>query len=243
MQAILNLTTSQHLFDYSFCGHSHGMLPVADKPFAAYLIDQMKEQGYEKVFIISKDKTEAVNQQLGNGDFWSLSIEYINSSNNHGLSAYYRLLSSGIRHIRAEDYLNLGIYQTKTRSVATLNSYLDKSLAVVSDQQHFQLAGFQIRPNVFLCEGAKTKTTSDYPIHLGKYAQLKRGCKIYGPSIIGSGSIIESGNLLDNTVVMPNTHVGSNLDLSNCLVTPHWIYHRITQGMVEINEAEILSAA
>lgn len=243
MQAILNLTNTQHLFNYDYNDHSHGMLPVADKPFAAYLIDQLKEQGYENIFVISKDETEAINQQLGNGDFWSLSIKYINISYHNGLSEYYQLLSSGIKNIHAEDCLNVGQVQTEIKSIATLNSYFDKSIAVISNREQFQLSSFQVRPNIFISEGAKTKAVSDHPIHLGKYAQLKRGCKVHGPSIIGSGSIIEAGNLLDNTVVMPNTYVGCNLDLSNCLVTPRWIYHRITQGLVEINESEILSAA
>jgi len=245
MQALLNLSSHQHIFDYSYKGYAHGMLPVADKPFACYLLDQLSLQGYEQIFIATTNDTQEITSNLGDGDYWSNTIEYINIDSEDGMKKFLTLQKSGIREVRAEDSLVLSTSSKHSQSNLTANfqSYLDKSISVISDTGTFEVPSYQVRPNIYLCEGAKTRAVSNYPLHLGKYAELQNSCMLRGPCIIGEGAIVETGNILDNTVVMPNTHVGKNLDLSNCLVTPNWIYHKVTQGIITIDEASILSAA
>jgi len=243
MQALLNLSSTQTIFDYDYNGYTHGMLPVADKPFASYLLDQLAQEGYEKVFIVTTDETQDVTKTLGDGTYWSNTIEYINIDSPEGMRKCTDLQYSGIREVRPEDVLVLSQKMTQRGQVANFESYMNKSLSIISDTSTFQVPSFQVRPNIFLCEGAKTRAASNYPLHLGKYAELKSSCLLRGPSIIGAGAVVETGNILDNTVIMPNTHVGKNLDLSNCLVTPKWVYHRVTKGIININEVSILSAA
>ena len=243
MQILLNLTIKQTIFEHDFQNHAKGMLPIADKPIAAYYIDKLAEQGCQTVFIATTDKTEMRSRQLGDGSFWSLHIHYLNVDTPIGLNAYTQLQEQGLKEVHADLPLLGKPTHQSDEYFEHYDTFLNDNIGVLTRTDLYQLESYQVRPNIFSSEGVKTKAMSDFPIHLGKYSQLKTRCIFRGPAVIGSGAIVEHGSILDNTVIMPNTHVGSDLDLSNCLVTPQWIYHQMTKECIDIEEPQLISFA
>ena len=59
--------------------------------------------------------------------------------------------------------------------------------------------------------------------------------------MIGAGAVIDADVSLDNTIVLPNTHVGEQLDLTNCLVSSKWVFNVVTQGLIKISDAALIS--
>ena len=242
MHALLNLTVEQSLFSTTFKYVPQGMLPIADKPIAAYQIDQLVYLGIKHITVITTNNTQHTSQKLGDGSFWSVNIGYLNYDNPSDFKAYQYLKKQGVMEVLADKPIKQN-NQHSLKYNSIYDQFIDDNIWVLKHTEQFQLSSYQARPNIYLAEGAKTKTASDYPIHLGKYSQLKNQCILRGPSVIGKNTIVETGTVLDNTVIMPNTHIGKHLDLSNCLVTAEWIYHRVTKQKIPINEPEILAVA
>lgn len=247
MKALLDFSAKQQLFKHHYLGYAQAMLPVVDKPFAAHLIDQLARDGYQELTIITNDETQEITKKLGDGGFWSISLKYVNIDSPEELSSCIQIKEHPMKEISSDVSLSLLPRHVSEADENTVNEvychYMDDNLTALNNTDKFQIPSYQVRPNIFLCEGAKTRAMSDFPLHLGKYAELKSRCIFRGASVIGSGALVESGNILDNTVIMPNTLVGSNLDLSNCLVTPHWIFHRLTGARIDIDDSRILRAA
>lgn len=248
MKTLLNLTQEQTIFPAHYAQYAHSMLPLADKPQAAYCIDKLAEQAYQTIYIVTTQRTRAITKQLGFGSFWSLTIHYLNINKKNDLDKYLDLKAQGLNEIYLPEVrMNTDLHSKqedhKDYAHNLIDHYMNEQLQVVSNSNSFQLPSYQVKPNLFLSEGAKTQAIPDYPVHIGKFSQLKSQCIFRGPSVIGKNCVIEQGNIFDNTVVMPNTFVGRDLDLSNCLVTSEWIYHRITQKQIRIDNLELLAAA
>ena len=248
MKTLLNLTQEQTIFQTHYAKYAHGMLPLADKPLVSYCIDKLAAQGYQTIYIVTTDRTQAITKKLGFGSFWSLTIHYLNINKKVDLDKYLNLKTQGLNEIYLPEITKNNESQNLQDNgmdyISNLiDHYMDKQLQVVTDSNNFQLPSYQVKPNLFLSEGAQAQVMPDYPVHLGKFSQLDSQCIFRGPSVIGKNCVVARGNILDNTVVMPNTFVGSGLDLSNCLVTSEWIYHRITQEQIRIDNLELLAAA
>lgn len=243
MKTLLNLTIKQRIFEHAFHNYAQGMLPIADKPIAAYCIDRLTEHECEIIYIATTNDTDISARTLGDGSFWSLQIHYLNIDTPIGLNTYTQLQEQGIKEIYLDQPFTRNSIIEDSEYLKLFVDYINDNINVITNTNTYQLPSYQVRPNIFMSEGVNSRIMSDYPVHLGKYSQLKSRCIFRGPSVIGSGAIVGHGNILDNTVIMPNTHVGSDLDLSNCLVTPQWIYHQITKECITIEEPQLVSFA
>ena len=245
MKIILNLTKAQQLFPNSFQNYAEGMLPILDKPLVAYFIDELSQQGFKEIYILVNNETKEITRQLGYGEYWSLAINYLDLDSQNGLFQAEKLKQ---QHIQ-EKIIGLKVTnkisnseQDKIDSNEEKSLYHLQSLDILSKPQCYQFLSYEIQPNMYLSEGAKYHTTSDFPAHIGRYSYIEP-CIYRGPAIIGENSTVGKGTILDNTVIMPNTRIGENLDLSNCLVTADWVYHQVTNSCIDINSHELLSAA
>ncbi len=66
----------------------------------------------------------------------------------------------------------------------------------------------------------------DY-VFIGKFCAIHRDCQIKDNVVIGEGTIVDRHVKMSNTVILPNTRVPAHYDLSNCLVSPDWIYNLV----------------
>ena len=66
----------------------------------------------------------------------------------------------------------------------------------------------------------------DY-VFIGKFCAIHRDCQIRDDVVIGEGSIVDRHVKMSNTVILPNTRIPAHYDLSNCLVSPDWIYNLV----------------
>jgi len=243
MKIIIDLSKQQTVFPDLYQNVAYGMLPIIDKPITAYLLDRLSQQGYKEVFVLVSEDTQNISQQLGNGGYWSLTIDYINLDIPSGQRQFDELSKTQIEHAEL-DLFNREQQKDRTSKTGhdSLFDYHRSSLRILLQKDNFQLPSYEKQPNLFLSEGAKCLNKSAYALHIGRFSYVKR-CNFRGPAIIGQNCLIEHGNILDNTVIMPNTHVGNNLDLSNCLVTPKFIYHNVTHECIQIQSKDFLSAA
>ncbi|MFO7872205.1 MAG: sugar nucleotidyltransferase [Candidatus Undinarchaeales archaeon] len=62
------------------------MLQVGDKPIIEHVLQQFKEAGIEKVFIIVGYRKEAIMNYLGNGSDWGMKIAYLFQEDKKGLA-------------------------------------------------------------------------------------------------------------------------------------------------------------
>src|SRR5258708_15434424 len=52
------------------------MVPVLGRPFLEYQVEQLRDQGFERVLILLGYSPEVVQNHFGNGQRWGISIEY-----------------------------------------------------------------------------------------------------------------------------------------------------------------------
>jgi len=243
MKIIIDLSKQQAVFPDLYQNVAYGMLPIIDKPIAAYLLDRLSQQGYKEVFVLVSEDTKNISQQLGSGGYWSLDIHYVNLDTPSGQRQSDELSKNQVECAELDLFNEEQLKnESNMRCNDQLFDYHESSLRILSQKNNFQLPGYEKQPNLFLSEGAKCLNISAYALHIGRFSYVKR-CNFRGPAIIGQNCLIEHGNILDNTVIMPNTHVGNNLDLSNCLVTPKFIYHNVTHKCIQIQSKDFLSAA
>jgi len=62
------------------------MLQVGDKPIIEHVIDQFKEAGVSKVFVVTGYRKDAIMNYLGNGEQFGMSIAYLFQEKKDGLA-------------------------------------------------------------------------------------------------------------------------------------------------------------
>ncbi len=100
-----------------------------------------------------------------------------------------------------------------------------------------------VERNIYVQQGgnASFKSIFGKNVFIGGLCDLHRSCQIQDNVVIGAGAVIDAEVSLDNTVVLPNTHVGEQLDLTNCLVSSEWVFNVVTQGLIKISDAALIS--
>jgi len=271
---IIKLTESQTLFkEQSFLNLPDGMLPIADKPLVAYMIEALAELGHKNITLATSKATENSIKSLGNGEFWGVKLHTINCDIDRSIDIRLHELNSD--HI--EDVMVLPCYsmlnviatrqQQTVQSITTKNSndiyrqlkieasspprydldhYFEDNLLALSDHNHFLIDGFELKENLFVNSGCHYPHTSitqrDGVIYIGENAHLQTSCDLSGDTVVGKGAVVDDHVTLNRTVILPNTYIGKNLNLSNCIVGPDWVYNTMTKGLIVIEDEALLGA-
>lgn len=82
---IILLTEAQRILPKIYRHHPEGMLPLADKPLAIYLIETLASQGYRHITIALSAQTKQVVNLLGNGNLWGVHLNYIDCDNERSI--------------------------------------------------------------------------------------------------------------------------------------------------------------
>lgn len=139
--------------------------------------------------------------------------------------------------------------QLKSDTSATrydLDHYFADNLLALSDHQNFLIDGFELQENLYVNSGCHYPHTSitqrDGVIYIGENAHLQTSCDLSGDTVVGTGAIVDDHVTLNRTVILPNTYIGKNLNLSNCIVGPNWVYNTMTKGLITIEDEALLGA-
>ena len=271
---IIKLTELQTLFkEQSFINLPDGMLPVADKPLVAYLIESLAELGHKNITLAVSKATANSVKSLGNGEFWGVTLHTINCDIDRSIDIrLHELNNDHVADVMVLPcYSMLNVIATKqqqiVKSIATHNTndiyrqlkveasspprydldhYFEDNLLALSDHNHFLIDGFELKKNLFVNSGCHYPHTSitqrDGVIYIGENAHLQTSCDLSGDTVVGKGAVVDDHVTLNRTVILPNTYIGKNLNLSNCIVGPNWVYNTMTKGLIAIEDEALLGA-
>ena len=270
---IIRLTEPQTLFNEpSFNSLPDGMLPIADKPLVAYLIEALAELGHKEITLaVSKETVDRI-KSLGSGEFWGVSLQIINRDINRNIDIHLHELcskkvtdvmilpchsmqdiiairnNSALKKIAIIDtnQINRELKLAPAETTYDLDHYFEDNLLALGDQKKFMIDGFELKENLFVNSGCRYPRTSitqrDGVIYIGESAHLQASCDLSGDTVVGKGAIVDDHVTLNRTVILPNTYIGKNLNLSNCIVGKSWVYNTMTKGLIAIEDEALLGA-
>ncbi|WP_019877129.1 mannose-1-phosphate guanyltransferase [Sporichthya polymorpha] len=122
--------------------------------------------------------------------------------------------------------------------VGTHENYLKVQADVLSNAvETADKDGFEIRPGIWICEGAEVDPSVELrpPLYIGDYAKVEAGATLREYTVIGSNVVVKSGAFLDRAVIHDNVYIGPGTNLRACVVgknTDVMRGARVDQGVV-----------
>ena len=121
--------------------------------------------------------------------------------------------------------------------VGTHENYLKVQADVLSGRVAVEKDGFEVKPGVWICEGAEVDPSVELrpPLFIGDYAKIEAGAELREYTVIGSNVVVKSGAFLDRAVIHDNVYIGPGTNLRACVVgknTDVMRGARIDQGVV-----------
>jgi len=86
--------------------------------------------------------------------------------------------------------------------------------------------GREIAPNIWVginCDINFDEIEIVPPVYIGNSVRIRKGAKIIGPTMIGSGCLIDEGVNIAHTVVLPHTKINKNLYFNKRIITHQYI--------------------
>ena len=128
--------------------------------------------------------------------------------------------------------------------VGTLESYLKAQADVLARRVQTDIAGFEVSPGVWVCEGAEVDAEAVLtgPLCIGDYAKIEAGAHLREYTVIGSNVVVKEGAFLHRAVVHNNVYVGQGVTLRGCVIgknTDVMRFARIEEGAVVGDECVI----
>src|SRR5690242_6280155 len=104
--------------------------------------------------------------------------------------------------------------------VGTLESYLKAQADVLNRKVEVDIAGFEVSPGVWVCEGADVDPDAVLtgPVCVGEYAKIEAGAHVREYSVIGANVVIKEGAFIHRAVVHNNVFIGQGTTLRGCVV-------------------------
>jgi mannose-1-phosphate guanylyltransferase / phosphomannomutase len=121
--------------------------------------------------------------------------------------------------------------------VGTHENYLKVQADVLAGRVAVHKDGFEVRPGVWICEGAEVDPSVELrpPLFIGDYAKIEAGVELREYTVIGSNVVVKSGAFLDRAVIHDNVYIGPGTNLRACVVSKNTDVMRgarIDQGVV-----------
>src|SRR6266516_169799 len=104
--------------------------------------------------------------------------------------------------------------------VGNLEAYQRAHQDILDGRVKLDLGGFEVRPGVWLGEGAEVDPDArlDGPVLIGDFAKVERDAHLREYSVIGSGVVVKSGASLHRAIVHDNAYIGQCASLRGCVV-------------------------
>ena len=108
------------------------------------------------------------------------------------------------------------------QDVGTHESYLRAQADVLSGQVETEMAGFEVSPGVWVCEGAldvHPEAVLSGLLCIGDYAKIEAGAELREFTVVGSNVVVKEGAFLHRAVVHNNcSSIGPGATLRGCVI-------------------------
>jgi mannose-1-phosphate guanylyltransferase/phosphomannomutase len=128
--------------------------------------------------------------------------------------------------------------------VGNLAAYMEAHRAVLDREVAVGIEGFEVKPSVWLGEGAELDPDADVagPVYIGENARVEAGATLREHTVLGRGSSIRSGAFLHRCVVHDYVYIGPSASLRGCVVGKNSdVKHgaKLEEGVVVADECHI----
>jgi mannose-1-phosphate guanylyltransferase / phosphomannomutase len=104
--------------------------------------------------------------------------------------------------------------------VGSLEAYQRAHQDILDGRVKVDVRGFQVRPGVWLGEGAEldpdAKLTA--PVLIGDFAKVEAGVRLREYTVVGSGVVVKRDAFLHRAIVHDNAYIGAGASLRGCVV-------------------------
>jgi hypothetical protein len=107
---------------------------------------------------------------------------------------------------------------------------------------HFRPQGTEIRPGIWLGQGAEVERTARLvaPVYIGRASKIADQCLITRGSNVESNVKVDYGTVIEDSTVLSNTYVGIGLDLSHSIVDGDNLLHLQHGVSLKISDPVVL---
>src|SRR5579875_855385 len=104
--------------------------------------------------------------------------------------------------------------------VGTLESLLKVQADVLNRVVDVDIDGFEVRPGVWICEGAHVDPDAvlEGPLFIGDYAKVEADAQVREYSVLGSNVVVKRHAVLHRAVVHDNAFIGPQVTLRGCII-------------------------
>jgi mannose-1-phosphate guanylyltransferase / phosphomannomutase len=104
--------------------------------------------------------------------------------------------------------------------VGNLDAYRRAHADILDGRVDVTIPGFQIRPGVWLGEGAEVDPDArlDGPVLIGDFAKVEAGAHLREYTTIGSNVVVKSQAVAHRAVILDNAYVGVGASLRGCVI-------------------------
>ena len=104
--------------------------------------------------------------------------------------------------------------------VGSLEAYQRAHQDILDGRVKVDVRGFQVRPGVWLGEGAEVDPDAvlTAPVLIGDFTKVEAGARLREYSVVGSGVIVKRDAFLHRAIVHDNAYIGPGTSLRGCVV-------------------------
>lgn len=239
--AIITDLSALDALPYTTCG----LLPVADKPRIHYILDHLSQQGIQTATIVTSARAQDYAKELNAENLWGVQLDYVENAStldalrlSNNATAIY-CMSQPLAKLLQENPAQQNDTMLSTLSMA---DYFDDNIYVLSNHEQLVLRGYENQSGIYQ-DASSSADITQAPAYLGRNSSVANSCTNGSHIIIGKNSRVDQNVALEQTIVLPNCYVGPHLDISNCLISDRWIYNRLTDGLIEIDDPQLVAMA
>ena len=106
------------------------------------------------------------------------------------------------------------------QDVGSLEAYQHAHQDILDGLVKVDVRGFQVRPGVWLGEGAELDpdATLTAPVLIGDFAKVEAGARLREYTVVGSGVVVKRKAFLHRAIVHDNAYIGPGASLRGCVV-------------------------
>jgi hypothetical protein len=206
--------------------------PVGGQSLAAHWLDHAVRLGCKRVVIHAVDRPAAVRSALGEGAYWSLTLEISSQPPPPEAVAMIRLPTD------AEVPSPMTASELIDWWFALNRRWLERreSGSVSIDQE--REAGGWVGPHAQIHPTARLLA----PYWIGAGTTIGPGCQIGPHALIGADCVLEEDVRVDDSLILPRTFLGAHLDVSAKVIAGSTLLDRPTGTRVELRDRFVASS-
>jgi mannose-1-phosphate guanylyltransferase/phosphomannomutase len=104
--------------------------------------------------------------------------------------------------------------------VGSLEAYQRAHQDILDGKVKVDVRGFQVRPGIWLGEGAEVDPDAvlTAPLLIGDFTKVEAGARLREYTVVGSGVIVKRDAFLHRAIVHDNAYIGPGTSLRGCVV-------------------------